>query len=70
MAKRVETAVSGQLPIKHDPVIERMVQLVRQGVVLDTDSEKKREQYLAEFESDQGWEEVIREVSPNNQSSK
>jgi transposase len=40
MAQRVESAVSGQLPIKHDPVIERMVQLVRQGVVLDTESEK------------------------------
>jgi transposase len=41
MAQRVESAVSGQLPIKHDPVIERMVQLVRQGVVLDTESEQK-----------------------------
>jgi transposase len=30
----------------------------------------EREQYLAEFESDQGWEEVIREVSPNNQYQK
>jgi len=41
MAQRVESAVAGQLPIKHDPVIERMVQLVRQGIVLDTESEQK-----------------------------
>ena len=41
MAQRVESAVSGQLPIKHDPVIERMAQLVRQGIVLDTESEQK-----------------------------
>ncbi|MCC7527090.1 MAG: IS1634 family transposase, partial [Candidatus Melainabacteria bacterium] len=30
----------------------------------------EREQFLAEFESEQGWEEVIRDVSPNNQFQK
>jgi transposase len=30
----------------------------------------EREQYLAEFESEQGWEEVLREVSPNNERQK
>jgi transposase len=30
----------------------------------------EREQYLAEFECEQGWEEVIRDVSPNNEHQK
>lgn len=30
----------------------------------------EREQYLAEFECEQGWEEVIRDVSPNNEYQK
>jgi transposase len=41
MARRVESAVSGQLPLKHDPIIDRMVELVRQGVILDPESKQK-----------------------------
>ena len=41
MANKVESALSGQLPIERDPTVERMVQLVRQGVKLDSESEQK-----------------------------
>jgi hypothetical protein len=41
MARNVESALSGQLSVKRDPVVERMVQMVRQSAVLDPESKQK-----------------------------
>jgi transposase len=57
MAQRVESAVSGQLQIKSDPIIDRMVQMARKAGVLDPQDEQKLLEEQKQNEPDQ-WVKV------------